>query len=60
MNVTGERIQVGNRKKKSRNEGIIKSNQLPDSVQSVLPEIAVGTHSQGQGECGEAEAEWME
>lgn len=40
--------------KKNRNEGIIKSNQLPDSVQRVLPEIAVGTHPQGQGESREA------
>lgn len=60
MNVTGELTQAGNRKKKSRHEGIIKSNQLPGSVQSVLPEIAVGTLSQGQGESREAEAEWME
>lgn len=48
------------KKIKSRNEGIIKSNQLPDSVQRVLPEIAVGTHPQGQGESREAKAEWME
>lgn len=61
MNVTGELIQVGNRgKKRNRNKGIIKSNQLPDSVQRVLPEIAVGTNPQGQGESGEAKAEWME
>lgn len=46
--------------KKNRNEGIIKSNQLPDSVQRVLPEIAVGTDPQGQGEAGEEKAEWME
>lgn len=51
---------MGTKKKKNRNKGIIKSNQLPDSVQRVLPEIAVGTNPQGQGESREAKAEWME
>lgn len=51
--MTGELIQVGKeKKKKGINEGMIKSNQLPDSVQSVLPEIAIGAHLKGQGELG--------
>jgi len=38
----------GKKKEKTkRNEGMIKSNQLPDSVQSILPEIAIGTHLKG-------------
>lgn len=53
MNVTRELIQVEKEKKnKGINEGMIKSNQLLDSVQSVLPEIAIGTHLKGQGELG--------
>lgn len=35
---------------KGGEKSLIKTNQLPDSVQSTLPEIAIGTCLEGQGE----------